>query len=87
MLQGEFEALQRVQEEQEEALRRRERELTALRGALEDEISAHATDLQTLQEQQQQEIHRLLEATDQAKEARSSQTPGLPTHEITQKHT
>ncbi|XP_051716027.1 cingulin-like protein 1 [Ctenopharyngodon idella] len=69
VLQGEFEALQRVQEEQEEALRRRERELTALRGALEDEISAHATDLQTLQEQQQQEIHRLLEATDQAKES------------------
>lgn len=80
-MRGEFEALQRVQEEQEEALRRRERELTALRGALEDEISAHATDLQTLQEEQQQEIRRLLEATDQAKEARGSETPGLPTHE------
>ncbi|KAL0154378.1 hypothetical protein M9458_050344, partial [Cirrhinus mrigala] len=69
-LRGEFEALQRVQEEQEEALRRRDRELTALRGALEEEISAHARDVEALQEEHQQEIHRLLEATQEAKEAR-----------------
>ncbi|XP_058622618.1 cingulin-like protein 1 isoform X3 [Onychostoma macrolepis] len=68
-LRGEFEALQRVQEEQEEALHRRERELTALRGALEEEISAHARDVEALQEEHQQEIHRLREATQEAKES------------------
>ncbi|XP_050956152.1 cingulin-like protein 1 [Labeo rohita] len=68
-LRGEFEALQRVQEEQEEALHRRDRELTALRGALEEEISAHARDVEALQEEHQQEIHRLLEATQEAKES------------------
>lgn len=69
-LRGEFEALQRVQEEQEEALHRRDRELTALRGALEEEISAHDRDVEALQEEHQQEIHRLREATQEAKEAR-----------------
>ncbi|XP_073688482.1 cingulin-like protein 1 [Garra rufa] len=68
-LRGEFEALQRVQEEQEEALHRRDRELTALRGALEEEISAHARDVEALQEEHQQEINRLLEATQEAKES------------------
>lgn len=66
-MRGEFEALQR---EQEEVLHRRDRELTALRGALEEEISAHARDVEALQEEHQQEIHRLREATQEAKEAR-----------------
>lgn len=69
-MRGEFEALQQVQEEQEEVLHRRDRELTALRGALEEEISAHARDVEALQEKHQQEIHRLREATQEAKEAR-----------------
>ncbi|CAM4733596.1 unnamed protein product [Leuciscus chuanchicus] len=69
VLRGEFQALQLLQEEQEEVLRRRERELTALRGALEEEISAHASDLHTLQEEQQQEVQQLREATGQAKES------------------
>ncbi len=68
-LRGEFEALQRVQEEQEEALHRRDRELTALRGVLDEEISAHARDVEALQEEHQQEIHRLREATQEAKKA------------------
>ncbi|XP_016340498.1 cingulin-like protein 1 [Sinocyclocheilus anshuiensis] len=68
-LHGEFEALQQVQEEQEEALHRRDRELKALLEALEEEISAHARDVEALQEEHQQEIHRLLEATQEAKES------------------
>ncbi|XP_043083247.1 cingulin-like protein 1 [Puntigrus tetrazona] len=68
-LRGEFEALQRVQEEQEEALHQRDRELTALRGALEEEISAHTRDVEELQEEHRQEIHRLREATQEAKES------------------
>uniref|UniRef100_A0A9J8A735 Myosin tail domain-containing protein n=1 Tax=Cyprinus carpio carpio TaxID=630221 RepID=A0A9J8A735_CYPCA len=68
-LRGEFMALQRVQEEQEEALHRRDRELKALRGALEEEISAHARDVEALQEEHQEEINRLLEATQEAKES------------------
>uniref|UniRef100_A0A9J8C0G7 Myosin tail domain-containing protein n=1 Tax=Cyprinus carpio carpio TaxID=630221 RepID=A0A9J8C0G7_CYPCA len=50
-LRGEFMALQRVQEEQEE------------------EISAHARDVEALQEEHQEEINRLLEATQEAKES------------------
>ncbi|XP_059402151.1 cingulin-like protein 1 [Carassius carassius] len=68
-LRGEFEALQRVQEDQEEALHRRDKELRALQGALEEEVSAHARDVEVLQHEHQQEIHRLLEATQQAKES------------------
>ncbi|XP_026095481.1 trichohyalin isoform X2 [Carassius auratus] len=68
-LRGEFEALQRVQEDQEEALHRRDQELRVLRGALEEEISAHARDVEVLQHEHQQEIHRLLDATQQAKES------------------
>lgn len=49
----------------------RERELTALRGALEEEISAHARDVLILKEMHQREVHKLLQATEEAKEARN----------------
>ncbi|XP_067293168.1 cingulin-like protein 1 isoform X2 [Pseudorasbora parva] len=69
VLRAEFEALQSLQEQQEEALLRRERELKALRGALEDELSAHASDLQRLQQEHEQELQQLREATAQAKQS------------------
>ncbi|XP_056595230.1 cingulin-like protein 1 isoform X2 [Triplophysa dalaica] len=68
-LRAEFGALQDVYEEQEEVLHLRERELTALRGALEEEISAHARDVLILKEMHQREVHKLLQATEEAKES------------------
>ncbi|KAA0724764.1 Cingulin-like protein 1 [Triplophysa tibetana] len=69
VLRAEFGALQDVHEEQEEVLQLRERELTALRGALEEEISAHARDVLILKEMHQREVHKLLQATEEAKES------------------
>ncbi|XP_051975487.1 cingulin-like protein 1 isoform X1 [Xyrauchen texanus] len=65
----EFEALQDVHEQQDNVLQRREREMKALREALEDEVSAHARDVENLKEEHQQEIHKLLKATEDAKES------------------
>ncbi|XP_051546120.1 cingulin-like protein 1 [Myxocyprinus asiaticus] len=65
----EFEALQEVHEQQDNVLQRKERELTALREALEDEVSAHARDVENLKDEHQQEIHKLLKATEDAKES------------------
>ncbi|XP_055049186.2 cingulin-like protein 1 [Misgurnus anguillicaudatus] len=68
-LREEFQALQEVYEEQGDALLHRERELMALQGALEEEKSAHVKDVETLKETHQQEVHKLLEATEEAKES------------------
>ncbi|XP_065133368.1 cingulin-like protein 1 isoform X2 [Paramisgurnus dabryanus] len=68
-LREEFQALQEVYEEQGDALLRRERELMALQGALEEEKSAHVKDVETLKETHQQEVQKLLEATEEAKES------------------
>ncbi|CAL8404740.1 unnamed protein product [Boreogadus saida] len=48
-----------AREELEEMLRRRERELTALKGALKDEVASHDQEADTLREQNQKEVGRL----------------------------
>ncbi|XP_057185820.1 cingulin-like protein 1 isoform X2 [Triplophysa rosa] len=67
-LRAEFGALQDLHEEQDEVLHLRERELTALRGAL-VEMSAHARDVHILKEMHQREVQKLLQATEEAKES------------------
>lgn len=47
------------QETQEEVLRRKERELTALRGALEEEVAAHAEEVTNLREEKDREMQQL----------------------------
>ncbi|XP_037398819.1 cingulin-like protein 1 isoform X1 [Pygocentrus nattereri] len=61
----EFQELQQLQEEQEELLRWKERELTALKGVLEEEISAHTKDVETLKQQHKEEVQKLLKAKDE----------------------
>ncbi|XP_076863345.1 cingulin-like protein 1 [Brachyhypopomus gauderio] len=67
-LRLEFQELQQMQEEQEEILHWKERELTALKGALQDEISTHAKEVETLKEQHKEEVQRFLKAAEEAKE-------------------
>ncbi|TSK13415.1 Cingulin-like protein 1 [Bagarius yarrelli] len=54
-LRTEFQDLQQVHEEREDMLSWKERELTAIKGALQDEISAHAKELEVLKEQHKEE--------------------------------
>lgn len=62
-----------AKEEQEELLRRRERELTALKGALKEEVAAHDQEVDKMREQYEKEISRLQTSLEEAK-----QVVGLP---------
>ncbi|XP_067293502.1 cingulin-like protein 1 [Pseudorasbora parva] len=55
-------------EEQEELLRRRERELTALKGALKEEVATHDQEVDKLREQYEKEIRKLQTAVEEAKQ-------------------
>nr|XP_046242366.1 cingulin-like protein 1 isoform X2 [Scatophagus argus] len=58
-----------AKEEQEEVLRRRERELTALKGALKEEVAAHDQELDKMKEQYEKEISRLQTSLEEAKQS------------------
>lgn len=62
-----------VKEEQEEVLRRRERELTALKGALKEEVAAHDQEVDRMREQYEKDMNRLQTSLEEAK-----QVPGFP---------
>ncbi|XP_067412000.1 cingulin-like protein 1 isoform X2 [Emydura macquarii macquarii] len=55
-----------AKEQQEEILRKRERELTALKGALKEEVSNHDQEIDKLKEQHDKELHNLREALEEA---------------------
>ncbi|KAM4744236.1 cingulin-like protein 1 isoform 2-T2 [Anableps anableps] len=57
-----------AKEEQEELLRRRERELAALKGALKDEVAAHDQEVDKMKEQYEKEISRLQTSLEEAKQ-------------------
>ncbi|XP_051515482.1 cingulin-like protein 1 isoform X2 [Myxocyprinus asiaticus] len=57
-----------VREEQEDVLRRRERELTALKGALKEEVATHDQEVDKLREQYEKEICKLQTAVEDAKQ-------------------
>ncbi|KAI4900199.1 hypothetical protein NFI96_017684, partial [Prochilodus magdalenae] len=57
-----------VKEEQEEVLRRRERELTALKGALKEEVSTHDQEVDKLREQYEKELRKLHSSVEEAKQ-------------------
>lgn len=69
-LKLDFQELLQVKEEQEEQLRRRERELTALKGALKEEVATHDKEVDTLREQYEEEIRKLLACVEDAKQVR-----------------
>lgn len=68
-----------AKEEQEELLRRRERELTALKGALKEEVAAHDQEVDKMKEQYEKEISRLQTSLEEAKQVviLSSTPPSL----------
>lgn len=57
-----------AKEEQEEVLRRRERELTALKGALKEEVAVHDQEMDNMREQYEKEISRLQTSLEDAKQ-------------------
>lgn len=57
-----------TREEQEELLRRRERELTALKGALKEEVATHDQEVDKLREQYEKEIRKLQSVAEDAKQ-------------------
>ncbi|KAK5915298.1 hypothetical protein CesoFtcFv8_000901 [Champsocephalus esox] len=58
-----------LKEEQEEVLRRRERELTALKGALKEEVAAHDQEVDKMKEQYEKELTRLQVSLVEAKQS------------------
>ncbi|XP_070686242.1 cingulin-like protein 1 isoform X2 [Pempheris klunzingeri] len=58
-----------AKEEQEEVLRRRERELTALKGALKEEVAAHDQEVDKMRDQYEKEISRLQTSLEEAKQS------------------
>lgn len=67
-LRVDFQEMLQVKEEQEEALRRRERELGALKGALKEEVETHDAYIGALKEEYQIELEKLFRDLDMAKE-------------------
>ncbi|KAH0512059.1 Cingulin-like protein 1 [Microtus ochrogaster] len=55
-----------AKEEQEDLLRKRERELTALKGALKEEVSSHDQEMDRLKEQYDAELQALRESVEEA---------------------
>lgn len=62
-------------------MRKRERELTALKGALKEEVSSHDLEMDKLKEQYDAELQALRESVEEATKvrhhARSGRTPGI----------
>lgn len=58
-----------AKEEQEDVLRRRERELTALKGALKEEVSTHDQEVDKLREQYEKELQKLQASVEETKQS------------------
>ncbi|NXT07069.1 CGNL1 protein, partial [Prunella fulvescens] len=58
-----------AKDQQEEILRKRERELTALKGALKEEVSSHDTEMDKLKEQHDKELLDLRQSLEKAAES------------------
>lgn len=67
-MRADFQEMLQVKEEQEEVLHRRERELSALKGALKDEVETHDKYIAALKDEYEQELEKLLRDLDLAKE-------------------
>ncbi|XP_071271850.1 cingulin-like protein 1 isoform X1 [Salvelinus alpinus] len=68
-LRLDFQELIQVQEEQEEVLHWRERELTALKGALKEEVESHDKELGIMKEVYDKEAQKLREEMEEVKES------------------
>ncbi|KAK3510149.1 hypothetical protein QTP70_026733 [Hemibagrus guttatus] len=61
-----------VKEEQEDLLRRRERELTALKGALKEEVSTHDQEVDKLREKYEKEIRKMQASLEEVKQSNAA---------------
>lgn len=57
-----------AKEEQDDLLRKRERELTALKGALKEEVSTHDHEIDKLKEQYEKELKKMREGLQETME-------------------
>lgn len=69
-----FQEMLQVKEEQEEVLHHREMELSALKGALKEEVETHDKYIAALKEEYELELEKLLVHLQQAKEVRETFT-------------
>uniref|UniRef100_A0AAY4B4Z3 Myosin tail domain-containing protein n=1 Tax=Denticeps clupeoides TaxID=299321 RepID=A0AAY4B4Z3_9TELE len=76
-LKLDFQDVMVAKEEQEELLRRRERELTALKGALKEEVATHDQEVDRLKEQYEKEIRKLQTNMEEAKQVRLAEKQQL----------
>lgn len=60
-----------LRQRHEDVLRQRERELTALKGALKEEVSTHDKEIETLREQYRQDMERLRASMEQVSQVNS----------------
>ena len=67
-LRVDFQEMLQVKEEQEEVLHRRDRELSALKGAFKEEVETHDKYMAELKEEYEQELEKLLRDLELAKE-------------------
>ncbi|XP_051919710.1 cingulin-like protein 1 [Hippocampus zosterae] len=58
-----------AKEEQEDVLRKRERELTALKGALKEEVAVHDQEMDKMKEKYEKELSRLHRSLEEAKQS------------------
>uniref|UniRef100_A0A8C1G8R4 Cingulin-like 1 n=1 Tax=Cyprinus carpio TaxID=7962 RepID=A0A8C1G8R4_CYPCA len=72
-LKLDLQELLQAKEDQEELLRRRERELTALKGALKEEVATHDQEVDKLREQYEKEIRKLQMSVEEAKQKEKRQ--------------
>ncbi|XP_070828172.1 cingulin-like protein 1 isoform X1 [Chaetodon trifascialis] len=68
LLRADFQEMLQVKEEQEEVLHHRERELSALKGALKEEVETHDNYMAALKHEYENELEKLLTDLDLAKE-------------------
>ncbi|KAM4596446.1 cingulin-like protein 1 isoform 2-T2 [Fundulus diaphanus] len=68
-LKAEMQQVLMAKEDQEEILRKRERELAALKGALKEEVAAHDQEVDKMKEQYEKEISRLQTSLEEAKQS------------------
>ncbi|XP_016327304.1 cingulin-like [Sinocyclocheilus anshuiensis] len=71
-VRGELAEAAALCQKQEDILRQRERELTALKGALKDEVSTHDKEIEALREQYSQDMERLRTSMEQVSQSQAT---------------
>lgn len=75
-MRGELAEAAALCQKQEDNLRQRERELTALKGALKDEVSTHDKEIEALREQYSQDMERLRASMEQVSQVHTQHCTG-----------